>query len=619
MNLAIGNWEFSLAGPLVMTAALLLAIGLVLALLGSWRRLYSRSKARWLLVLVLNVAAAAGLVLLLTPPVTMVESDRTAILLTEGTGTDAATGGDLFVAPGATAPDKAAAAWLLDPAQAPLRDPALSRLEVLGHGLEEAQWRNFPATMVIDFQPPALAGLANLAWARQIQLGQHLEVSGTYLGEQDSIMVRLLDPAGQVAQEVRVPPGSDFTLVAMPRAPGNLQYRLQAVLADTVMLDEALGVVVEDGRAVNITVLQSAPSFETRQLKNWAADRGSVLTVITQISQSHSISQSVNLPAGQTLEFSPGTLVEQDLLIIDGRALANLPGQQRRWLENAVRDGMGLLVLVDQDLADALPELQKGLLAGFNLSPAPGDRAETTPVWAGTTSPDTLPLAGFNLTAPGGVALTVDATGQVLDLFREFGMGRVALSILRERHRWLTSGNSALYTNYWAMLMRGIARPDPGPRLQPPSTTVLETPGRRSQICATPAPNPLLVQIESPAAFDTTTTEAVLAEDAMGSSRACTMYWPEVAGWHRYSLVDSNSGEVIDTAYRRIYADTEWLSERRFQRQNATHRRAATISEAGATTQPRRAPVPIAPFWPWLLFVLSASALWVERKLDFDW
>ena len=103
------------------------------------------------------------------------------------------------------------------------------------------------------------------------------------------------------------------------------------------------------------------------------------------------------------------------------------------------------------------------LLQGFGLVERERDQDGYVSVWESAESQQRLPLLGLELVHRDGAALTRIASGEVIEAYRNVGLGRVAVSVLRERHRWLTSGEEATYTAYWARLMSRLGRPAPRP------------------------------------------------------------------------------------------------------------------------------------------------------------
>jgi hypothetical protein len=613
MNSAAGNFQWGADSPLEFAAALLLAVIFVAIALAAWQRLGGISRARWTGVAILNAVACLAIFALVAPPVVLQPASDALTLLTEGAETPTGTVARTYVAPDAGDYGRGPA-YLLDAGQLPLREPALGTLAIAGHGLEEAQWQRFPDDLVVRFTPPPLGGLVDTMWSRSLRQGEPLIVQGRYV-EAPSVnatTVELLDPAGVAVATHDLLAGDAFELMTYPKAPGLLNYRLRVLDNESELETEPVPVEVRPGERPVIYVLQSAPSFESRQLRNWAGENSATLVIDTVITRGRELRQLVNSNALANDRLSPSLLEATGLAVVDGRAWAGLDAGRRAWFEEAVRGGMGLLILADGDLAKHLDN-DDALLQGFGLVEQERDPDGYVPVWEGSRSEQQLPLVGFALEVEDAAALTRTGSGEVVEAYRNIGLGRVAISVLRERHRWLTSGDEATYTSYWARLLGRLGRPAALPYLLPIDDDAWPRPQRRSRLCALaadadvsfevgPLPGETMLSLES-------------AAPSVGGPHRCAEFWPQQAGWHRVGLYVGDTGEARDEAFLYVFAKDEWQSHWRYERQQATLARAvANVEDQAAMT--RTARIDIDPLWPWLLFMFSAGLLWLERRLS---
>ncbi len=647
MNLIfnLGGWVFDFSGVWIQLLSLLLLISFFLTAFSTYKRLAFRSKWRWWAVMTTNLAAYSSILLLLIMPGSEQPVDSSVSLLTEGAIAGSAYSGHQyatadFVAENTKTVAMAEPEYLSDSGQLPLREPALSRLEVVGFGLDKAQWSAFPQQLQLDFKPPPLTGPVDLRWSRQLFSGERLQISGRWLDPGSGSITELVltDPAGMAVDEIRVRDGDRFSLSSVPRSAGNLVYTLGP--ADKQTQSEAVTVFVAIQKPVMLMVQQSAPSFESRALKNWAAGNGTTVIVQSQTSLDSTITQWVNVPKfspDSTLNssmdntgiiFSPQLLSRLDLLIMDGRALVALRQPQLTWLESAVQNGLGLLVFLDDSLLAADPT---GLLAGLELKRDANLATEVIPYWRGRNpgpiGEQKMPVANIKIaTTPGkppsGRSLISDASGRTLNLVREYGLGRVSITALRERHRWLTSGRRDLYGQYWSRLMTEIARPNQQSYLLPATETSIAQARQHTDVCAMSKQTDLAIEIRLLPAGVSDSLQMVLPADPMGSQRRCSWFYPPQAGWYSVSLKSLKDDNILDTKNIYVSSASQWLSHKRWQRQLATRQRAtqfntASSSPDGITWQ--QIAVPVKLFWPWFLLLLSCTALWLERKLDFDW
>jgi len=88
-------------------------------------------------------------------------------------------------------------------------------------------------------------------------------------------------------------------------------------------------------------------------------------------------------------------------------------------------------------------------------------------------------------------------------------------------------------------------------------------------------------------------------------------YWPQRDGWHGAKT------SVGKPFYWYVYGNEDWRRQRERNRYTATLQHLAgqfaTANQSQPGTVSRTEPVP--PLWFYLLFLLSAGYLWLERKL----
>lgn len=584
----------------------------------AWRRLARAGAFRRVAVAGLNVLALLAMGALLAPPGWEGPAEGRVSLVTEGALAGPDGTGASFALGGTSAPEGVRVTRLRTAGQLALRRPDLGRLEVLGHGLAAEEWASLPPALDVHFEPPPLAGVAEVSWPRHLALGSALVVTGVLrLPDGDAVAeLRLLDPAGLAVAAASARSGQTFALEAVPRAPGALTYRLEVRRGDTVWADEPVTLQVRPNRGARLLVFQSAPSFETRRLAAWAGDRGYPLVIQSRISRDRELAQGVNLPPEADLEVGPALLARTDLAIVDGRRWANLDPARRGLVLDAVRDGMGLLLLADEALAGWLKNAPEPEWAGLRLAPEP-DPAAAWPRLTGPAPDRPLARAPWRLEPANparpavALPLTLDEDGTVLEAWRPLGKGRVAVSLLRERHGWATSGADAPFARYWTRLMHAVGRPENAPRWHPPDDRVLARPGERQTVCAAGAEERRFRA--TPSTGRGAPSEGALTPHGSGAPLACGFWWPATAGWHRLDLLGP-AGVVSDTLHLRVFAAEEWRTTERAQRQAATLARAAQ-APAGTAAAPRRVRTRLSPWWPWGLLLLSGGLLWIERRL----
>ncbi|MFT5163205.1 MAG: hypothetical protein ACI9FJ_001790 [Alteromonadaceae bacterium] len=501
--------------------------------------------------------------------------------------------------------------WITDPAVIRLAHPNLSELTVQGYGLSKDQWRHFNGVSINHHAPEIDAGLVDLRWPQQLLSGNELTITAKYQQADNTneiMTVKLLDPVGTVVSTARVKNQESLSLTAIPKAMGHYLYRLQiSNESDEVVNEQVIPVEVSGAPAAKILVIQSAPSFENKHLKNWASAQGASLLLLTTISKDKFITQSVNLPEQTPTRLSPAMLNHFDLLIMDGRALLNRSPNQQQWLTEAVTQGLGLFITGDSLLAaKTLPPV----LSTFSFTPITNlltTNPTVIPHWPGKRKSDQSELAfaylPMNITALDGIRL-VRNKAQTLSLYQSKGLGKVAVSVLKGRYHWLLSSDKQTYTHYWQWLFSQLARTRSDSRFIAPAPNAIDQTNKRSPICIiSEAKNLTLL---------TKHTQLPLATEGVNPYRQCAFYWPKTTGWQRFELQDT-AQKNQDTSYRYTFEPNAWQSWQQHKRAKAT----SEFINARQQKSPAH-PIykPINPTWYWWLLVICASVLWVERKFD---
>jgi len=613
MTFGIGSLHFTMDNPWLFAPCAALLVSLLFSSRAIYLRLFHRSAPRALAVLGLNALAYLVVLLWLLSPVTSGRGSQAVVLLTEGANIDKPSlpvTGKIYIAPGFTASPEArrrlsSAAWLLNTGQLNYRETAIDKLEVRGYGLEREQWENLGNRPEIAFAAPAVDGFHAMHWQRFLTEGETLRVGGRYgqTGNGGVIELRLLDPAGNIAASGRFKYGQDFGLETRVKTRGNLEYQLQAWDAGELRSGQTVAFEAGAGDLLDIMIVQSAPSFETRQLKDFAAATGHRVRVISAISRGKTIWQSANLPEDADTTLSPALLAAQDILIMDGRAFTGLPKVHRQWLSDAVNGGLGLLLLADNSLLEANGTSETALLGGFELAPV--------------NEPEASSDATMHLGATDVDVLVTGDDGGNLAARRSTGLGSVGVSLVTNSHAWMTAGERSRWSDYWSLMLSALARQRGDSFLLQAADADFHRVNRRTALCALTRDDGMDIVVTSLAGNgQRIPLELVPAADTLQSSRRCAFFWPRAAGWHNV-LLENGDGTVLDRKSVYVYGPGQWPDQQRAQRAGDTSAWArgagVTPPAAGGNTVTE----PLNGFWMWLTLVLSASLLWLERKLDF--
>jgi hypothetical protein len=523
------------------------------------------------------------------------------------------------------------------PSQVLSHQPDISNLHVLGDGLSAEQWQDMQLLIGDTFKNISITfstfkpriGLINMQWPRELAIGQFIQIKGQLQGSDgpdtvDNIyQVTLVDPIGQIVETIRLKASESFTLSFPATSIGQWVYRLQLSKSgeNNPIADEPIAFVVAKPAPLRILIKQSAPSFETRQLKNWAAEFGSQISVLTQISQTKDIRQNINMDT-ETLEqitltanepFTEQALVNFDWLLIDGRALLTLTAQQTTALQTAIKNGLGMYIITDNELINAWPVPSLDWLLDINLQPLDVANYSAIPYWPHSKIEQAMPLVKANITSARGAYLVQNKEAQILVSHSKIGLGHVAVSLINTTYGWQTSGLTEQYSHYWQSVIYELARPKQSAYWQSTQPNSLTLVNKHMQKC-------LLGATElGVTTYDQHPYPLILTQDLIQTEQQCLTMWPTNAGWHK--LIWSENTTVTDTnnaptssvnTWFYAHAEQDWQQWRQVKNQLVSQK----IAQQQITKKGEKPSVKsLDKDWVWALLVLSMSLLWLERKL----
>ena len=511
----------------------------------------------------------------------------------------------------AVEPREDLAVWL-DETSVGVQDP----IEVLGWGLHAWDWKRLELS-VSRFEPPGKPlGLTEIVWPREVSLGAAVEVVGRLAGEGPH-QVRLVGPGG-VEDATEFDAGSDptgFRVEAVPRIVGRTIYRLEIEDSDQNVEQREIALWVRESSFPAVLWIEQAPSFESREVRNWLTALGASIAVGSQITRGRSRWQQANFePALETPKSQNSTLAVDlgrvDLLVIDPESWRRLGAPDRKRIEVEVSDsGLGVLVLngggvvgdiEDLPIAGLVPE-EGPIGAIVPLGETSGDRwsGEPRPVhltWDGAEDrvPPLLGLGHGWRDSATVHPLVVQPGGSSLVAWQTVGKGRVAGSRIHDTYSWILGGEAAHHRSFWSLLLRELARPVSGERWRLRAGPVL-------------LDQPLDVWLDT----GELEPEIFLIEPSGVRSRLSPWQeligWrvtvhPREAGWHRVESAHSQTWVYVS-------APTQWIDWDRAQRFRATSAASLGGQETQRTTG-SRAP------WFFVVGLLLLVLVWVDERLS---
>ena len=474
----------------------------------------------------------------------------------------------------------------------------------------------------------------NVSWNKHLVQGQYLTVSGQLqIATQDKnpadlYVLSLADPIGNQVAQQSLRAGENFNFSVQPPTTGNWLYQQSLQHKDTLknkveqsaLVTEQVAVAVAAAKPISLLIYQSAPSFETRQLREWAGSFTNKVTAVTQISKNKHLTQHFNFSeqTSNIESLEQANLSQFDLMLMDGRALSLISQQEWVALKQAVQQGLGLLLMADQSLSAALAEKDKGLASNMTLSPIPqhGMAQAVVPNWPNSRIEQAMQAQPLQLQIKQGQDLVVGPQQQVLVSALPLGLGKLAITLLNNTYQWQTSGMPTQYSGYWQYLLSSLAANRESTYWQAPSSDSILRQNQMGAACVVSQyTNPqaqLVWSADSPA------IKLNLGSDLLQQDRYCAMYWPQTLGWQQLSLLADNStnesqANSRDSQMQYVYGRSAWKAQQQQHKQQSTAYQ-AKLSQTFAQPLPQPQSTTLNKLWSWLLWLSACSFLWIERK-----
>jgi hypothetical protein len=527
-----------------------------------------------------------------------------------------------------------------------LYKPLFHQLNLYGDGLNSAQWKSLQLLNSLDrnaskkrqddkqrianisFYPSQTrTGLTDLKWPKQIILGQPFHVNGKFItaveDENRIFKVILSDLHDETVDELIVKHNDLFNLSTSVRNQGLFTYQLKVFNDENeLVITEPVAFTVSSSGNIKVAIKQSSPSFESNHLKNWLAEQGEEVFVITQVSQDKYIQQTVNrfpiknLPDDDVdvglvnRALSNTWLDDFDLLYMDGRALLSISDEEMIELNSAVKKGLGLVVILDEELISSAGKISTNALfentsITFNQETIGERKLNTIPSWP--HSQDKLSLA-YNRVKLSSIKKTTTliegSEGQPLWLNQHYGLGKVAISLIDTSYQWSISGAKTHYSRYWQYIIEQVARHKQNSGWQKSPFDKIYFQGQAQQLCA---------QLSISDIDNVKIKQVNLMMSAVVASKYCGNYWANTTGWHEFILENGKGADnqtAIDIQNVFLYQQSNWLTWQQALKNKASY--LAQLESSKTVLDFVYVPLDKLNMW-WLLFI-SLSLLWYERK-----
>lgn len=515
----------------------------------------------------------------------------------------------------------------------------VNTLKIYGNGFSSEQWPYLKSFAIEYYPSDKIAGFIDLHWPKEVSLGETFVISGAVQGatkahsKQSNVTYEVsLMAYGHEIEKTRIQAGEIFTLKNHVKIPGKFVYQLifktliddtpQVNLTSISNLSENIAFTVVNEKPLNVLIKQSAPSFETRQLTRWLAKYSAQVTVFTEISKEKWQKKSLNLYpqtkdklpkqvsgniADESFQLTEALLADIDFAVFDIRTLRTMQRDEVLHLYNAIEQGLGVYIFADNSLLMTPLNTATPIDQTINrlLSDVSDEKSSAVSIFWPTQDQSNEILTqhpiGVSLKAERGEALVYDHNRNPLVSAVQVQLGMFALSTIDATYQWHLQNHEHFYRQYWQYIIKKLARNQQGTRWLPASSLQISTVNEVKNVC-------LLTQASKISGKD-----FILSRYPQTDNKWCGRYTALVPGWQPITAINNFENTSI-VQYRYFYPKQSFLAWRQARLQNDSLRYSQFINHnlIDATIKAPFDPIDKSIFW--LIFVLSSTILWLERK-----
>lgn len=474
-------------------------------------------------------------------------------------------------------------------------------LHVFGYGLAEHELKHIREKRIIFHATPVNNRITYVDWQQHIISGERLIVHGSYNNVSQRPVKIMLHAFNTTLDSALLPPKqtSNFELTAVPKHIDKAVYAISVLSAGDTLESNPVPVLVKEARPLNVLLLAASPDFDNKFLKNWLTQNEYGFAARTYISKNKYERQYVNITTVSLARLTPSLLEKFDVVVADLAELSFLPSSDVSTLRTNIENrGLGLIVK-----ATASRRSPGFFLNSFPLIES-RDSIQHTVKLRGRGVSISTPLkiqAPVYITGrPGTEPLITDQHARTLSSSRMLGLGKIIVTTVPNSYAWWLAGKTDDYASYWTLLLNKAAKKNVTSEAWEQNTFFPRKDMELQvglQTAADTIPN---LQVSMEAIHPR--QHSFLPYEWSGK------YWPMKSGW---SMLRS-SGQ--SPAWTYVYGEDEWRGILSAEKTISTNEFAAlnrTVTNGKLNTIVH---IEIPKIYFFLLFLISTSFLWFEKK-----
>ena len=383
-----------------------------------------------------------------------------------------------------------------------------------------------------------------------------------------------------------------FSLEFTPKASGLYVYTVMSTDSSGKKInEEKIPVAVQEQKPLSILFLSNYPSAEIRFLKNYLEEKNHQVTLWYQVSKDKYRTEFINTPQQKINKLNQSMLQNFDLVLTDESAIASFTATELRELKESVKQGLGLITLINS----SVPAAQVNNFLDLKITKIKNDSAQLLINRERIKLPATpVQISSERKLFP----IHREPTGRIVSGYYTSGLGKSGFQLLTNTYRIQLAGEKELYANLWSVLLETVSRKALKKydlRFITPFPYYPDEPIQFEIISAAEKPTVKIDSIEIP-----------LTENPFIKNVWHGKIWAKSSGWNSLIIAQDSSQHNFFVSQL-----GEWRSLRSFNQQKSLQK-IATQKKQGVVQFVHQS-VPRIIFL--ILFLLSVGFLWLAPKL----
>lgn len=466
-----------------------------------------------------------------------------------------------------------------------------TKVYVLGHGVADYDlWQldNIPASY-ISGEP--ISGITRLKYNSNPNVGESISVKGLFNNPKKGSQLFLVNPNGESLDSISFSEKNQqkFEFSTNLKIAGRFVYSLvEKDSLNTLIKTNPLPLNIEKREVLKVLIINAFPTFETKYLKNFLAEKNHKVVVRNQLTKGKFKYEFFNTKK-EKISFSEKVLSSFDLLIIDSKSFLNLGRNQKIILKSVIEnEGLGVFIQPEYNLFTT-----KNSISNFRFL------SNKQNVFS--TKNNNQNFSKYNYVFRTGDLLESihQQNNKVYSAYKYLGEGKIGTTVAKETYQLVLLGKLSSYQQFWTDIINSVSKK----QLEVIEWNNIQHFSYKDE----PFYFELQTNKETPE-LTLENNQILLSQDINNPTFWKGEMHPKSTGWNQLKM--KNDSTNVFSFY--VFKDNEYSSLNQFRTKKLNKQ---ILSQTFNSTNNITSKKDINLFWFYLFFLFCMGYLWLDPKL----